>query len=40
MSKENKNFYEFGPFRIDLEERQLLRGQNPIPLTPKAFETL
>jgi DNA-binding winged helix-turn-helix (wHTH) protein/tetratricopeptide (TPR) repeat protein len=40
MSKEDKNFYEFGPFRIDLEERQLLRGQNPIPLTPKAFETL
>ena len=40
MSAENKHFYEFGPFRIDPEERQLLRGQEPIPVTPKAFETL
>jgi DNA-binding winged helix-turn-helix (wHTH) protein/tetratricopeptide (TPR) repeat protein len=40
MGKENKHFYEFGPFRIDPEERQLLRGEDPIPLTPKAFETL
>lgn len=40
MSTENKHFYEFGPFRIDPEERQLLRGQEPIPVTPKAFETL
>jgi DNA-binding winged helix-turn-helix (wHTH) protein/tetratricopeptide (TPR) repeat protein len=37
---ENKHFYEFGPFRIDPEERQLLRGDEPVPLTPKAFETL
>jgi DNA-binding winged helix-turn-helix (wHTH) protein/tetratricopeptide (TPR) repeat protein len=40
MSKESKHFYEFGSFRIDSEERQLLRGQDLIPLTPKAFETL
>ncbi len=40
MSKENKHFYEFGPFRIDPGERQLLRGPDPIPLTPKAFDTL
>jgi DNA-binding winged helix-turn-helix (wHTH) protein/tetratricopeptide (TPR) repeat protein len=40
MSNESKHFYEFGPFRIDPEERQLLRDQNPVPLTPKAFETL
>jgi DNA-binding winged helix-turn-helix (wHTH) protein/TolB-like protein len=40
MSAENKHFYEFGPFRIDPEERQLLRGKEPIPVTPKAFETL
>ncbi|MGA3089686.1 MAG: tetratricopeptide repeat protein [Terriglobales bacterium] len=40
MSKKNKTLYEFGPFRIDPEERQLWRGQSPIPLTPKAFETL
>jgi len=37
---ENKRFYEFGPFRIDSDERQLLRGEEPVPLTPKAFETL
>lgn len=40
MATENKRFYEFGPFRIDSDERQLLRGEEPIPLTPKAFETL
>jgi DNA-binding winged helix-turn-helix (wHTH) protein/tetratricopeptide (TPR) repeat protein len=40
MSKESKHFFEFGPFRIDPGERQLWRGQDPIPLTPKAFETL
>jgi DNA-binding winged helix-turn-helix (wHTH) protein/tetratricopeptide (TPR) repeat protein len=40
MSKENKHFYEFGPFRIDPDERLLLRGDDLVPLTPKAFETL
>jgi len=40
MSMENKHFYEFGPFRIDPEERQLLRDGEPVPLTPKAFEML
>jgi DNA-binding winged helix-turn-helix (wHTH) protein/tetratricopeptide (TPR) repeat protein len=40
MNKESKHFYEFGPFRIDPEEKQLLRGQEPVPVTPKAFETL
>lgn len=40
MSQKNKHFYEFGPFRIDPEERLLLRDGAPIPLTPKAFETL
>ena len=40
MSKENKHFYEFGPFRIDPEQRRLLRDQEAVPLTPKAFETL
>src|SRR5688572_7618976 len=32
--------YEFGPFRIDLGERLLRRGDNILPLTPKAAETL
>jgi DNA-binding winged helix-turn-helix (wHTH) protein len=32
--------YEFGPFCVDLAERALTRGQQAIPLTPKAFDTL
>jgi DNA-binding winged helix-turn-helix (wHTH) protein/tetratricopeptide (TPR) repeat protein len=37
---ERKYLYEFGPFRLDPVERLLLRDQTPIPLTPKAFDTL
>jgi len=40
MSKQEKNFYEFGPFRVDPEERLLWRGKKPVPLKPKVFETL
>lgn len=40
MAKESKHLYEFGPFRIDPEQRILFRGQEPVPLPPKAFETL
>ena len=40
MPLENSNFYEFGPYRIDTVERRLLRGDEPIPLTPKAYDTL
>lgn len=36
----SKHFYEFGPFRIDLTDRLLLRGATAVPLTPKAFDTL
>ena len=32
--------YEFGPFRLDPAKRMLLRGEEPVSLTPKAFETL
>jgi DNA-binding winged helix-turn-helix (wHTH) protein/Tol biopolymer transport system component len=32
--------YEFGPFRLDPAERILLRGNEIVPLTPKAFDTL
>src|SRR6266545_3362330 len=32
--------YEFGPFRLDPAEHTLLRGNQLVPLTPKAFETL
>jgi len=32
--------YEFGPFRVDTEQCTLLQDGRPIPLTPKAFDTL
>jgi TolB-like protein/DNA-binding winged helix-turn-helix (wHTH) protein/Tfp pilus assembly protein PilF len=34
------DLYEFGPFRLDPRQRLLLRDDKPIPLQPKAFETL
>lgn len=40
MDKQTKRFYEFGPFRLDLAQRILLRNGQHIPLTLKAFETL
>lgn len=35
-----KYFYEFGSFRLEPSERLLLHGLEPVPLPPKAFETL
>lgn len=32
--------YEFGPFHLDLRRRQLLRGDEILALTPKAFDLL
>jgi DNA-binding winged helix-turn-helix (wHTH) protein/Tol biopolymer transport system component len=32
--------YAFGPFRLDPEERLLTRGDQQVPLTPKAFDLL
>ena len=32
--------YRFGTFELDARERRLLRGGNPVPLAPKAFDTL
>jgi DNA-binding winged helix-turn-helix (wHTH) protein/TolB-like protein len=40
MSKQAKQLYEFGPFRIDATERTLLCRERPVPLTPKVFDTL
>ena len=40
MSKEPNHFYEFGPFRLDPEKLLLLRDNRPVPLPPKAFDTL
>ena len=38
--QERSRFYEFGPFRLDPAERTLWRGNEIVPLTPKAFDTL
>ena len=39
MSRDS-TFYEFGPFRLDPAEGQLVRDGRPLPLTPKAFDLL
>lgn len=40
MKGETKHFYQFKSFRLDVEERQLLRDETAVPLTPKAFDVL
>lgn len=40
LSQEAPRVYEFGPFRLDPTERKLLRGNEIVVLTPKAFDTL
>jgi DNA-binding winged helix-turn-helix (wHTH) protein len=40
MTKENRHFYEFGPFRIDTRNRQLTRENEVVPLKAKAVDTL
>src|SRR5579871_5266186 len=35
-----KQLLTFGPFRIDAEQRLLLRDEKPVPLSPKAFDLL
>jgi DNA-binding winged helix-turn-helix (wHTH) protein len=40
MSGQENQLYEFGPFRLDPVKRRLLRDGEPVPLTPKAFDTL
>lgn len=40
MSKLTAQCYEFGPFRVDLAARTLLRDGKPITLTPKVFDLL
>ena len=40
MRNGTKRFYEFGPYRIDPDRQQLLRGEQPVALTPKALEAL
>ena len=40
MPPQAQTLYEFGPFRLDPVERCLWQEGNPVPLTPKAFQTL
>ena len=40
MSDSARNFYEFGPFRLDRTERVLFRDGQPLTLTPKALDLL
>ncbi len=40
MSEQTSEFYEFGLFRVKSDERVLLRGQDLVSLTPKAFDIL
>jgi serine/threonine protein kinase len=40
MRGQTSHFYAFGPFRLDSEKRVLVRDGAPVPLAPKAAETL
>lgn len=40
MSKQAKQLYEFGPFRLDADQRLLIREGRTVPLPPKVFDTL
>lgn len=40
MSANALRFFRFGPFRMDLLEHRLLREDEEVELTPKAFDTL
>jgi TolB-like protein/Tfp pilus assembly protein PilF len=40
MSKQFVRFYEFSPYRLDTSERQLVHGEEVVPVTPKAIQLL
>src|SRR5262249_18383432 len=40
MPLQEQRLYEFGPFQLDAAEGRLLNDGKPVPLTPKAFQTL
>src|SRR5262245_44730874 len=40
MTHVPKRFYDFGPFKVDTLKRVLSTDGKPIPLQPKAFDTL
>lgn len=39
-NRETRHLYEFGPYRLDPDERTLRRGNDVVTLPPKAFDTL
>src|SRR5262249_47596903 len=40
MQKQTRQLYEFGPFRLNVDERLLMRDGRMTPLPPKVFDTL
>jgi TolB-like protein/Tfp pilus assembly protein PilF len=40
MSNTLRHIYEFGPFRLDVEQQIMWKGDQPVGLAPKVFETL
>jgi DNA-binding winged helix-turn-helix (wHTH) protein len=40
MVSKARQLYEFGPFRVDPDHRQLWHKNQPVPLQPKAFDIL
>jgi TolB-like protein len=40
VAEDGQHVYAFGPFRLDVAARALLRGDTVVPLLPKSFETL
>lgn len=40
MGEQNLPVYEFGPFRLEVAERRLLRGRRPVHMTHKVFNLL
>ena len=40
VSNGARRFYEFGAFRLDPNRHRLFRGQELVPLSPKAIQTL
>src|SRR6185295_18533938 len=40
MLQKTEYLYEFGPFVLDTAQHLLLRGDNPVALTPKTYDTL
>ncbi len=40
LNGEEKQFFRFKSFRLNVGERQLLHRNSPVPLTPKAFDVL